>query len=270
MRHRSVGRPPANVVALLVLSVITAACSMGDDTANGGLGNTSWTVVEIAGQPTAAGARPTMRFAPDGTISGSAGCNQYTGRFRTEGDKIAIGAVSSTLMGCEGELGQQEAAFLAGLEGASTWRQTETGQLEIGGTVEIVGAPLVAVPPAGEGETGADPSAAGTDALVGTNWTLLEMGGTADFARLRPSLHFGLDGMVSGFAGCNKFSGPVTLGATELRLGSLVTTKMACELPAGTVESMYLEGLAGATSWSIDATGQLVLGGAIPLTFGPG
>jgi heat shock protein HslJ len=76
--------------------------------------------------------------------------------------------------------------------------------------------------------------------------------------------------MVSGFAGCNKFSGPVTLGATELRLGSLVTTKMACERPAGTVESMYLEALAGATSWSIDATGQLVLGGAIPLTFGPG
>ena len=47
-----------------------------------------------------------MTFAPGGTVSGSSGCNQYSGKFRTDGDRIAFGQVSSTLMGCEGQRGQ--------------------------------------------------------------------------------------------------------------------------------------------------------------------
>ena len=133
------------VPLLIGVVAMLAGCSLiGDDTANGGLGNTSWTVVSIAGQPTPPDARPTMTFAPGGTVSGSGGCNQYTGSFHTDGDRITVGPVSSTLMGCEGERGQVEAAFLSGLQGATTWRQGGDGNLVLEGAGEIVAQPGVA------------------------------------------------------------------------------------------------------------------------------
>lgn len=44
--------------------------------------------------------------------------------------------------------------------------------------------------------------------------------------------------------------------------GGLVNTR-----PASAVEAAYLTALAGATTWAAGEGGQLVLGGAVPLTF---
>lgn len=245
------------LIGMTAMLVAVLACSpSGDDTANRGLVNTSWTVISIDGVPMTA--RPTMTFAEDGTVSGSGGCNQYSAAFRMDGAAIAVGQVASTLMGCDGDRGAQEAAFLGALQGATTWRQADDGNLVLGGAAEILSGPGVA-----EGPPGDEP----TVDLGGTDWTLVEMGGTADFARLSPSLLFGSDGMVTGFAGCNKFSAPFTVGDGDMSLGSLVTTKMACEPPASAVEAAYLEALAGATTWSVSEVGQLTLGGVLPLTF---
>ncbi len=254
--------PTTKLLALTTLAVILLACApRGDDTANGGLGNTSWTVLSIAGQPTAPDARPTMTFDAGGTVSGSGGCNQYTGGFRTDGDRIAFGQVSSTLMGCEGLRGQQEAAFLSGLQGAATWRQGDDGNLVIGGAAEIVAAPGVAEGPPG------DPPAEPITNLAGTSWSLADLGGTADLAHPVPTLEFGVDGTVSGSAGCNTFTASYTSTGDALALGPLATTKMACEPPASAVEAEYLTALAGIATWSMDEAGRLVLGGAVPLTF---
>ena len=142
MRHR--------VILLIGLAATLAGCSLiGGDTANGGLGDTSWTVVSIAGQPTIPDARPTMAFTPEGAVSGSGGCNQYSGSFHTDGDRITIGPVSSTLMGCEDERGRQETAFLSGLQGATTWRQAQDGNLVLEGAGEIVAQPGLAEGPPG-------------------------------------------------------------------------------------------------------------------------
>jgi heat shock protein HslJ len=247
------------LVLLLLGSLVGAACTPSgrDDAADASLVDTSWTVASISGASSLPDARPTMNFAQDGTVGGSAGCNQYSGRFRTNGTAISITQTSSTMMECEGERGAQETAFLAGLQGASTWRLDEGGNLVLSGAAEIVAGPGVAEAP---------PSDQPTSELAGTDWTLVDMGGTGDFARLVPTLHFGLDGMVSGFAGCNKFSGPYTVSGSDLTVGSLVTTKMACERPASAVEAEILAALAGVDSWSIGENGQLTLGGDVPLT----
>jgi heat shock protein HslJ len=265
MRHRA--------LFLVGVAAVLVACSPGGDNTNGGLGNTSWTVISIAGQPVAPDARPTMTFDPGGTVSGNGGCNQYTGSFRTEGDRIAVGQVSSTLMGCEGERGRQEAAFLSALQGAGTWRLAEEGNLVIAGAGEIIAGPGVAEGPPGDvlpgdavpGDDG--PSDEPIADLAGTSWTLVELGGTADLAHLVPTLEFGADRTVSGFAGCNTFTGPSTSTGAELSLGPLATTRIGCQRPASAVEAEYLAALAGVTSWAIDDGGRLVLGGAIPLTF---
>jgi heat shock protein HslJ len=249
--------PSARLLIISILFTVLACSPIGDDTANGGLANTSWTVISVSGQATAPEARPIMTFAADGTVTGSGGCNQYSGSFHTDGDRIAFGPMSSTLMGCEGPRGQQEAAFLSSLQGAGTWRLADDGNLVIAGAGEIVAGPGVA-----EGPPGDEPVAD----LAGTAWTLAEIGGTADFANLVPTLEFGPDGTVSGFAGCNTFSGAYTLTGIALTFGPLATTRIGCERPASAVEASYLTALAGTTTWASDG-GQLVLGGAVPLTF---
>ena len=70
----------------------------------------------------AAGSDPTAVFATDGTISGNATCNTYSGSYKIDGDKITIGPLASTMMACASEeLNAQEAAFLAALQSATTY-----------------------------------------------------------------------------------------------------------------------------------------------------
>ena len=253
-------------IVLFAIAVLASACSLrGEDNANGGLANTSWTVGSIAGAPTVDASRPTMAFAPDGTLSGSTVCNQYSARFRIEGSAIAIGQTSSTAAGCPDDRGAQEAAFVNALQGATSWRQTEDGTLVLGGVVEILAAPGVA-----EGPPDQPPAGGPITDLTGTSWTLHELGGTVDFAHIVPTLVFGADGNLSGFAGCNQFNAPYAVSAADIKIGAITTTKMGCDRPAGLVEASYLQGLAGVRTWWTDEIGELHLDGDSALTFAPG
>lgn len=251
---------PIRVIAwVALLAAFALGCTPWSDNANGGLVNTSWTVRTINGVAVNPAAPPTMSFAQDATVGGSASCNRYSGPFRTDGDRISIGDVSMTQMLCEGEANAQEAAFLGALRAAQTWRLTQTGELEIGGVSGIVAAPGIAEAPPPPDPTG----------LGGTSWNLVAMGNTADLARTVPTIEFGADGSVSGFAACNTFSGTFTTDGQAIALGALATTKMACERPASAVEAEYLQALSGVTTWSIEPDGRLLLGGAVPLRYAP-
>jgi heat shock protein HslJ len=264
-------RPPrvrsslASTVVLLTVAAFAAACApIGADDANRPLENTSWTVTSIAGAPALPEARPTLTFAADGTVSGSSGCNQYSGAYRRDGGALSFGGISSTLMGCDGQRGQQETAFLAALNGAASWRHGPDGLLISGAAGDIVAAEGVAEGPPGDAAGGVP-----LTELAGTSWTLREMGGTADFAHVIPTLVFGTDGSLSGFAGCNQFNAPYAISGTDLTLGSLTTTKMACARPGSVVESTYLEALLGVKTWWVDDSRELHLDSAVPLTFAP-
>ena len=256
-------RPFVRVSALLAVSLIAVACSSGpggsptDGPGDVGLANTSWTVTSLAGVPTVGPARPTMTFSADGRVSGNSGCNQYSGTYRTDGSSITITNIASTMMMCAGPGADVEKLFLKGLNSATAWQRTEDGQLEIAAAVAIVAAPGVAA--------GALSEAQGVE-IPGSSWVLVEMGGTADFAHIVPTLAFGTDGSVSGFAGCNTFHGIYT---PDGHIGSLASTKIACQAPASLVESDYLKALSDVSGWTL-ADGRLVTHGSIPLTFEPG
>lgn len=49
----------------------------------------------------------------DGQMSGNVGCNGFGGEYTVDGDTIKFGTVMSTMMFCEGPVGEQEAATLA-------------------------------------------------------------------------------------------------------------------------------------------------------------
>lgn len=246
--------------AVAAVAMMAAGCTPGEDNANGGLGGTDWTVVSIAGTATIPDARPTMRFAFGGQLTGSDGCNQYSGPFKTDRQDITIGKLTSTLIGCEPLLGAQAQAFNEALTGAATWRLTETGGLELRGHGDVIAEPLVDAPP---------PSDAVVSDLAGTTWVLQELGG-ATLVDDEPTVTFGGDGTVSGSAGCNTFNGTYVLDGATITFGPLTTTKMACADPTMFVESAFLAAMAGVTGWSLDGAGRLVLDGQRPLTLRPG
>jgi heat shock protein HslJ len=75
----------------------------------------------------------TALFGPVGNLTGSAGCNSYTGIFTTSGSNgISIGPLATTLMYC-GEPGvmDQETAYLTLLRTASSYVVTADGMLNI-------------------------------------------------------------------------------------------------------------------------------------------
>lgn len=65
----------------------------------------------------------TAEFGQDGMVSGSGGCNNYNGPYKTEEQRISIGPVAATkqLWGSPGGIDDQEAAYLAALESAELW-----------------------------------------------------------------------------------------------------------------------------------------------------
>jgi heat shock protein HslJ len=55
----------------------------------------------------------------NGTIAGSAGCNQFTAPYTLEGETLTVGDIVTTRMACDGPVMQQEQAFVDAL-GAAT------------------------------------------------------------------------------------------------------------------------------------------------------
>jgi putative lipoprotein len=91
------------------------------------LGGTSWTATGITDGKGGvagliAGSKATLRFGADGTLSGSSGCNSYTGRYEVSGSQVKFpGAFASTRMMCANPgVMAQEQNFLKALSASST------------------------------------------------------------------------------------------------------------------------------------------------------
>lgn len=129
-------------VASLFLLVILAfsVASSGDDRAIA-LEGPTWVVdrLVIDGVSTAPieGTSLTSSFG-DG-VSGTGGCNQYTGDYRVDGDRIAIGPLASTMAFCDQPPGvsDQESSFLSLLQRADTF-VIDDGRLALSADGEVL------------------------------------------------------------------------------------------------------------------------------------
>jgi heat shock protein HslJ len=79
-----------------------------------------------------AGTQLTATFNEDGTLTGSAGCNNYNARYTAEGEQITIGPGATTRKLCNEPAGlmEQERAYLAALTTAATY-MIQGDQLEL-------------------------------------------------------------------------------------------------------------------------------------------
>ncbi|MBY4637770.1 META domain-containing protein [Sphingopyxis sp. XHP0097] len=76
------------------------------------LAGTSWTFVSINGVAVAADRPTSLAFEAD-RLSGSAGCNRFSGSWSREGAMLTAGPLMATKMACPGAGTEQENAFFA-------------------------------------------------------------------------------------------------------------------------------------------------------------
>jgi heat shock protein HslJ len=82
--------------------------------------------------PLLPGSQVTAEFNADGQVSGTSGCNTYSGGYEVDGDMITFSPLASTMMACIEPAGlmEQEAAYLQNLGKAASFRVTD-GKLEM-------------------------------------------------------------------------------------------------------------------------------------------
>jgi heat shock protein HslJ len=102
------------LVALLMVCMGPAAAG-----ADAAFMDTYWRAVEISGTPTAPLPKQReahMMFSAEGNrVSGSTGCNRFTGTFTQTGDSLRFSPLATTKMACPPPLDAQERAFLQAL-----------------------------------------------------------------------------------------------------------------------------------------------------------
>jgi heat shock protein HslJ len=226
--------------------IILAACasSTPPQAGAGDLSNRIWVLSLLTDKAVIPGTSISAEFTPDGKVSGSSGCNQYSSTYTVSGSTLKISTpMASTLMACSQEIMDQESAYLKALAEAKTF-SAAGDQLTL---------------------SGADNNKllvykTQTQDLAGTSWEVLgyNNGKQAVISVLLGStitLDFAADGSLSGNSGCNTYNGSFTVTDDQITIGPLASTRMACTQELMDQESQYLAALGSAATYQIKDTG---------------
>jgi heat shock protein HslJ len=216
-----------------------AAATTGDA---GDLGGSAWQLVDLPGSTPAALAalsRPVaVRFA-EGRVSGFSGCNQFTGSYQREGDRLTLAEGASTMMACPEPVASIENAFQAAFAGALRYA-LEGDRLTL---TSNSGAAL-------RFERQPPPKLAGVEwKVTGYNNNRQAVVGVIGDPPITLSFK---GGEVAGSAGCNTFRASYSVEGNGIRIGPAMTTRRACEEPLMVQEREFLAALVSAVTWSID------------------
>lgn len=184
----------------------------------------------------------------NGEFSGQA-CNNYSVAYTANGSSLTFGMVISTMMFCEGPLGEIESALFASFENVTNYT-IEEGILKF---LDDNGNLLAAF--RDDDSTAADPAHDQViTVLSGTNWQVT--GYLSDGALVAPdasvtaTLDFGDDGAYSGQV-CNGYRGVYTVDGNVIAFGPAVMTMMACVGPVGEFEPVFHSLLETATTFEM-------------------
>jgi len=97
---------------------------------NPDLVGTEWILGDLPGQ-VLADVRPTVSFSGDGTVSGNAGCNTFSGTYTVDGSNLTFGPLATTRMACEGAKGTIETAYVTALQATTAYEITDAGELKL-------------------------------------------------------------------------------------------------------------------------------------------
>lgn len=209
------------------------------------LGSTSWRLATLHAQQPLPDAEVTLRFAADGTIGGSDGCNNYSGSYTAQSPMIRFQSdLAATMMACPEPIMSQARAYAEALKGAATFA-VEAGRLILrdgaGGEVATF--------------------AAQSNAVAGTSWevTAYNNGRQAVVSVIigtQITAVFGNDGRITGTAGCNNYSASYDTDGETIAIGQAAATRKFCPDAEGvmTQEGRYLAALESAATLRIDGS----------------
>jgi heat shock protein HslJ len=178
----------------------------------------------------------------DGSVGGTASCNNYFGRYEVDGNQLTIEVGGTTMMACPQPIMEQESDYINNLT-------TSASYLIKGNQLQIAGA---------DGTTLLTYEVLQPISLTGTTWllTMYNNGKEALVSTLADAeitAVFGEDGSLSGSAGCNDYNASYTVTGDAMTVSAPATTRMMCAEPAGVMdqETAYLAALTMAASYSI-------------------
>ncbi|WP_216328145.1 META domain-containing protein [Deinococcus aestuarii] len=234
------------MLALAVQGAALAQSAVAEPFADG-----TWTLLRLTdarGTVTPqGGSAPTLtlagtRFSTAGgaQVSGSTGCNRFTGRGVFTANTVRLGPLASTRRACAPEVSALEARFLnvlseaRGLSFSPNLLVLSTGRerLVFGNRVTAFEA-----------------------SRLFAEWRLVgAVGDTPPTLRLEPG------GAVSGTTGCNLFRGTFTLGGDTLHFSPLATTRRACPSPElQRQETEYLRRLERVRRYRVSGNGLTLI-----------
>lgn len=187
-------------------------------------------------------------------VGGTAACNHYGGTIELDGNRVAISAMSMTEMGCPGDLGASQDAFLAAIVEVETVSRQGDRLVLAGPQTELT---FELVPPVADAD------------LVGSTWVLdsLIAGDAVSSVMGEATLDLAEDGTVSGFTGCRTFDGDYAISGTEMRVTGLTTDDRACTDDLVAQDNQVLEVLNDISSVEIEGQRLTLRSGALGLSF---
>jgi heat shock protein HslJ len=233
-------------VAFSSALLIGLAVGCGDD---GGadasqLEDTPWVLTSGSGITLPASVAPSALFSA-GEVSGSTGCNQYSGPYELDGDSLDVGTLTQTLIACVPPRDAIETAYVRALGQVASW-SVEGNELMLsdGDSEEVLRYAAGSIV-ADWNVTGILSGDAFSSPIAGTEVT-------ATFAE---------DGKLTGSAGCNNYTTSYTTERATIEIEPAAATKKFCPEPQGVMdqEAAFLSALADAASYRVDgATADLL------------
>jgi len=198
------------------------------------LDGTAWVLENLTGRTLVDGQRPTLQFTGGDRVSGSDGCNRFSGRYTVAKRAFkVVPPLASTQMACPAAIGEQARAYVEALTVAGSY-QIADGRLQL---IAASGTPLATF------------IAQSTD-LANTSWRAAGINNGREavagvVAGADVTLQFGGDGQASGWAGCNRWSASYTVDRSSLQFGPPAATRKMCAEPGVMVqEQNFLNALA--------------------------
>ncbi len=206
----------------------------------------TWRLTDLPGQTLPADqgrSAVTVNFEAE-RVHGFSGCNQFTGSYTLDGERLVLGTLAGTMMACPEPGMSVENQFLRSFSGAFDFR---------------VAVNDLTLTPA----NGGDALRFEREAPAGLEDAQWEVTGYNNGRQAVVSPKVGTrltlmfeDGQVSGSSGCNRFQGSFAVEGNALTIQPLTTTRNACEDAAMSQEQEFLSALESAATWEI-ARGRL-------------
>jgi heat shock protein HslJ len=224
-------------IAVSSLFVLVAAGCGGDGGADvSQLESTPWVLTSGRDLTLPEGVAPSATFA-NGRVSGSTGCNEYSGPYKVDGDSLEIGDIASTLIACPPPPDAIEKAYIEALGLVASWAIDDEQLVLSGGdgnellryeVASLVGEWTV---------TGVLSGDAFASPITGTELT-------ATLAE---------NGALTGSAGCNNYTTSYTVDGDTIDIDPAAATRKFCAEPKGVMdqEAAHLAALDHAAQYEL-------------------